>query len=104
MAYVGHERLTDQQHERILTMLGHGDRHGDVTATYLAKEFLRDVYDVQTVRAARRWLRRFYEHCDQTGVRECRRLARNSCGGDSVPGDAAVQPEALRGRQPRLIA
>ena len=29
-----------------------------------------------TVRAARRRLRTFYEHCDQTGVRECRRLAR----------------------------
>ncbi len=73
---VGHERLTDQQHERVLTMLGHGDRHGDVTATYFAKELLRDVYDARTVRAARRRLRRFYEHCDQTGVRECRRLAR----------------------------
>jgi transposase len=73
---VGHERLTDQQHERILTMLGHGDRHGDVTNTYLAKELLRDVYDARTVRGARARLRRFYEHCDQTGVRECRRLAR----------------------------
>ena len=73
---VGHERLSDQQHERLLAMLGHGDRHGDVTNTYLAKELLRDVYNARTVRAARRRLRRFYEHCDQTGVRECRRLAR----------------------------
>ncbi len=73
---VGHERLTDQQHERLLAMLGHGDRHGDVTNTYLAKELLRDVYDARSVRAARRRLRRFYEHCDQSGVRECRRLAR----------------------------
>jgi len=73
---VGHERLTDEQHERILTMLAHGDRHGEVTNTYLAKELLRDVYDARTLRRARRQLRRFYEHCDQTGVRECRRLAR----------------------------
>jgi transposase len=73
---VGHERLSDQQHERLLTMLGHGDRHGDVTNTYLAKELLRDVYDARTLRGARRRLRRFYEHCVQTGVRECRRLAR----------------------------
>ena len=73
---VGHERLTDQQHERLLTMLGHGDRHGDVTATYLAKELLRDVYDADSLRGARGRLRRFYEHCDQAGVRECRRLAR----------------------------
>jgi transposase len=73
---VGHERLTDQQHERLLAMLGHGDRHGDVTNTYLAKELLRDVYDARTLRGARGRLRRFYEHCDQTGVRECRRLAR----------------------------
>jgi len=73
---VGHERLTDQQHARLVMMLGHGDRHGDVTNTYLAKELLRDVYDAHTVRAARRRLRRFYAHCDQTGVRECRRLAR----------------------------
>jgi transposase len=73
---VGHERLTDTQHERILAMLGHGDRHGDVTNAYLAKELLRDVYNARTVRAARRRLRRFYEHCDQTGVRECGRLAR----------------------------
>jgi transposase len=73
---VGHERLTDTQHERILTMLGHGDRHGDVTATYFAKELLRDVYDARTLRGARARLRRFYEQCDQAGVRECRRLAR----------------------------
>ena len=73
---VGHERLTDEQHDRLLTMLGHGDRHGEVTYTYLAKELLRDVYDAKTVWAARRRLRRFYEHCDQSGVRECRRLAR----------------------------
>ena len=73
---VAHERLSDQQHDRVVTLLGHGDRHGDVTNTYLAKELLRDVYDAATVRGARRRLRRFYEHCDQAGVRECRRLAR----------------------------
>jgi hypothetical protein len=58
---VGHERLSDQQHDRLLMMLGHGDRHGDVTNTYLAKELLRDVYNARTVRAARRRLRLFYE-------------------------------------------
>jgi transposase len=73
---VGHERLTDTQHERLLAWLALGDRAGEVTATYLAKEQLRDVYDARTLPGARRRLRRFYEHCDQTGVRECRRLAR----------------------------
>jgi transposase len=73
---VGHERLGDDQHERLLAWLERGDPAGEVTLAYLAKELLRDVYDASSLRSARARLRRFYTHCHDSGVPECRRLAR----------------------------
>jgi transposase len=73
---VGHERLSDDQHERLLALLERGDPAGELTLAYLAKELLRDVYDATSVRSARARLRRFYAHCHDSGVTECRRLAR----------------------------
>ncbi|GIU90352.1 MAG: hypothetical protein KatS3mg010_1451 [Acidimicrobiia bacterium] len=70
------DRLTDTQRERIVTLLRAGDPDGEVAATYLAKELLREVYAARSLRTARRRLERFYEHCDNASVRECRRLAR----------------------------
>jgi transposase len=73
---VAHERLTDHQRVRVVRLLGAGDPHGEVAVTYLAKELLREVYAARTLRTARRRLRRFYTHCDEANVHECRRLAR----------------------------
>lgn len=73
---VAHDRLTDTQRERVVTLLRSGDPDGEVAATYLAKELLREVYAARSLRTARRRLQRFYEHCDHASVRECRRLAK----------------------------
>lgn len=73
---VAHERLSDNQRERIVALLRLGDPDGEIAATYLAKELLREVYAARTIRTARRRLERFYTHCDHAAVRECRRLAR----------------------------
>jgi hypothetical protein len=35
---VGHERLNDHQRERIVRLIGIGDRDGEVAAAYLAKD------------------------------------------------------------------
>ena len=73
---VAHERLVGHQRDRIVRLLHAGDPDGEVAATYLAKELLREVYAARTLRTARRRLARFYNHCDNVAVRECRRLAR----------------------------
>ena len=73
---VAHDRLTTTQQARIVSLLGAGDPEGEVAAVYLAKELLREVYAARTIRTARRRLERFYTHCAQAAVRECRRLAR----------------------------
>ena len=52
------------------------DHNGEVAATYLAKELLREFYAARRPAWARSRLRKFYAHCDRSGVRECKRLAR----------------------------
>ncbi len=74
---VAHDRLNEHQRERVVRLLLTGDPDGEVAAAYLAKELLREVYAVCTLRTARRRLERFYRHCDRSEVRECRRLARD---------------------------
>jgi len=73
---VAHERLTEPQQERLIRLIGLGDRDGEVAAAYLAKELLREVYAARRLSWARARLRRFYRHCDRSGVPECRRLAK----------------------------
>lgn len=73
---VAHDRLTEEQRERVVRLLLAGDPEGEVGAAYLAKELLREVYAARTLRTARRRLERFYRHCADSDVRECRRLAR----------------------------
>ncbi len=72
---VGHERLTDAQHERLLTLLGWRRprrRHQHLPREGAPARRLQRAHGRGSAAAARR----FYEHCDQTGVRECCRLAR----------------------------
>jgi transposase len=73
---VAHDRLNDQQRERIVHLLQAGDPDGEVASVYLAKELLREVYATRRLSTARRRLARFYAHCEQSHVRECRRLAK----------------------------
>jgi transposase len=73
---VAHDRLTEPQRERVVRLLLAGDADGEVAAAYLAKELLREVYAARTLKTARRRLTKFYRHCAQSDVRECRRLAR----------------------------
>lgn len=73
---VAHDRLTEAQRDRVVRLLLAGDPEGEVGAVYLAKELLREVYAARTLRVARTRLRRFYRHCADSDVRECRRLAR----------------------------
>lgn len=72
---VAHERLSERQQERVVRLIGLGDRNGQVAATYLAKELLREFYAARRPAWARSRLRKFYAHCDRSGVRECKRLA-----------------------------
>jgi transposase len=72
---IAHERLSDRQRERVVRLIRLGDRDGQVAATYLAKELLREFYAARRPAWARSRLRRFYVHCDRSGVRECKRLA-----------------------------
>jgi transposase len=60
---------------RIQTGLNVGDPAGEVSAAYLAKELLREVYATTSQRRARRRLERFYTHCRTADVFELRRLA-----------------------------
>jgi transposase len=73
---VAHERLNEQQQDRLIRLIGLGDRDGEVAAAYLAKELLREVYAARRLSWARARLRRFYRHCERSGVAECRRLAK----------------------------
>jgi transposase len=73
---IAHERLSDTQQARVVRLIGEGDHDGEVAAAYLAKELLREVYAARRPSWAAARLRRFYEHCDRSNVRECRRLAR----------------------------
>ena len=72
---VAHERLSERQRERVVRLIGLGDRNGEVAATYLAKELLREFYAARRPAWALSRLRKFYAHCQRSGVRECKRLA-----------------------------
>lgn len=55
-------RLSQKGFHRLLTGLEVGDPAGELAAAWLAKEYLRDVYQAATPTAARAALTRFYTH------------------------------------------
>ncbi len=72
----GHERLSDDGFDRMMSWLEHGDPDGEVAIAYLAKELLREVYTADIVFDARRRLVEFYEVCNTAEVVELTRLAK----------------------------
>lgn len=72
----GYDRLTDRQWDRIQAGLATGDPFGELGATWLAKELLREVYSATSTAHARRRLVVFYQHCVEADVPELTRLAR----------------------------
>jgi transposase len=72
----GHERLSPTGFARVLAYLDAGDPDGEVGATYLAKELLRESFDAPDAFQARRRLVGFYDYCATSDVAELERLAR----------------------------
>jgi transposase len=72
----GHERLSDDRLGWMFEMLAAGDPDGEVGATILAKELLREVYAASDLAHARRRLIVFFQHCADSEVPELSRLAR----------------------------
>jgi transposase len=73
---VGNERLTEQSRQRLQEALDAGDQWGEVGATLLGKELLREVYAAVGLRHARRRLVAFYQWCAEADVPELVRLAK----------------------------
>jgi transposase len=72
----GRERLNPAGFARMLAWLNAGDPDGEVGATYLAKELLRETYLANNAFDARRRLAVFYGYCTSSDVPELERLAR----------------------------
>lgn len=70
-----HEHLAEGAFDRVLAWLDRGDPDGEVSAAYLAKELLRQVYDAADPMHARRRLVEFYQHIADAEVPELTRLA-----------------------------
>jgi transposase len=70
------ERLSEDRFEWMATLLNVGDPDGEVSAAWVAKELLRDVYSAAGEAHARRRLVAFYIWCADAGVPEVARLAR----------------------------
>ena len=72
----GFERLTARQCDRLFAALAEGDPDGEVAATLLGKELLREVYAASNHLVAQRHLEIFYAHARWADVRELTRLAK----------------------------
>lgn len=72
----GFERLASHQRERLFTALREGDPDGEVGATILGKELLREVYAAKSLATARRRLEAFYAHVAWAEVKELSRLGK----------------------------
>lgn len=70
------ERLTEDRFEWMRSLLEVGDPDGEVSAAWIAKELLRDVYSAVDEAHARRRMIGFYIHCADADVAELARLAR----------------------------
>ncbi|MEX1124490.1 MAG: ISL3 family transposase [Acidimicrobiia bacterium] len=70
------ERLSEERFEWMRSMLDAGDPDGEVSAAWVAKELLRDVYAAVDEAHARRRMITFYIYCADAEVPELARLAR----------------------------
>ena len=70
------ERLAPHQRDRLFTALRAGDPDGEVGATILGKELLREVYAAGSLATAKRRLEAFYDHVAWAEVRELTRLGK----------------------------
>jgi transposase len=70
-----HDKLAPGAFDRVLSWLAQGDPDGEVSAAYLAKELLRQVYDAADAMHARRQLVVFYQHVADAEIPELTRLA-----------------------------
>ncbi len=73
---VGDERLSDRGRDRMMAGLAEGDPDGEVAASVLGKELLREVYAAIDLAHARRRLTLFYQWCAEAEVPELTRLAK----------------------------
>jgi transposase len=71
----GYERLTDTRFEWMCSMLAVGDPDGEVGASFVAKELLREVFSATDEAHARRRMITFYVFCADAGIPELTRLA-----------------------------
>ena len=72
----GFERLSPERIAWMFELLAQGDPDGEVGATILAKELLREVYASVDLAHARRRLILFFQHCADAGIPELTRLAK----------------------------
>lgn len=72
----GDERLTEDRFAWMASILEVGDPDGEVSAAWVAKELLRDVYSALDEAHARRRMIAFYTYCADADVPELARLAR----------------------------
>jgi transposase len=71
----GWEHLSERQREKLFAALAEGDPDGEVGATILGKELLREVYAAPNLQQARWRLVHFYEYVAEAEVPELTRLA-----------------------------
>jgi transposase len=71
----GYERLTPERFEWMQSLLAVGDPDGEVSACFIAKELLRDVFAATDEAHARRRMITFYLWCADTEIPELTRLA-----------------------------
>ena len=69
------ENLSERQHTKLFEALAAGDPAGEVGATIMGKELLREVYDAPSLQRARWKLVTFYQHVADAQVPELTRLA-----------------------------
>ena len=72
----GYGRLTEDRFEWMRTMLAASDPDGEVSAAWVAKELLREVYQAVDEAHARRRMITFYIFCADADIGELGRLAR----------------------------
>lgn len=72
----GYERLTDDRFEWMCSLLAVGDPDGELSAVFVAKELLRDVFSATDEAHARRRMIAFYAFCADADIPELTRLAR----------------------------
>ena len=72
----GWERLADHQRVRLFEALRAGDPDGELAATILGKELLRELYAAPNLASARRRLEAFYAHVGRAEVPELTRLGK----------------------------